>query len=253
MTGQGTVYVGGHLYVANNLTYANGPDYSQPPETMVAGNRDNWVTQSKSKDLIAFAVNESIFAGDVTSSDWISWCLNFSGSGLAHVGDESHLGADGIPGTADDYIPFRHADGSYSTWYDDDGDGVVDGNYDYNRDINMTSTRAAKIQGYPTDAYGQPLAYNQVATCSMGDLDGIFYTDHAAAMRLAQSASHFHGEVVSRNEQIVYQSTVSFCYDSRVHSRYRNDPNRVINLGLPWGKPIQIDRFAELAPNPSNL
>jgi hypothetical protein len=253
VTGQGTMYVGGNLYVANNTTYANGPNFSTPPETQTPTNRDAWVTQNNAKDLVAYAVRGSIFAGDVTSSDWVTYCYNYPGSGLAVVGDESHLGQDGIAGTGDDNIPFLHANGTMSTWFDDDGNGVVNGNYNYSTDINMDSTRATKILGYPKDASGNPVAYNTVASNAMGTLEGIFYTDHAAAMRLTQNTATFHGVVVSRNEQIIFQSVLNFVYDSRVHSRYNNNPNQFINLGLPWGKPLQVNSFAELAPNSTGL
>jgi hypothetical protein len=168
------------------------------------------------------------------------------------VGDESHLGADGIANTPDDNIPFLHADGSMSTWYDADGDGVMESNYNYATDINMTSTRASYIVGYPTVG-GQPVPYSQVATDNMGTLQGIFYTDHAAAMRMEQSTAIFNGVIVSRNEQIVFQNYLNLIYDSRVHSRYNNNPSQFVNLGLPWGKPLQVNSFAELPPDGTGL
>ncbi len=248
---------GGQLYVANNLTYANGPDWSSNPETMSSTNRDAWVANNQSKDLIAFAVKGSVFGGDVTASDWISYEYNMSGSGLVHVGDESQIGQDGIPGTGDDGIPYLHADGTTSASYDADGDGAIKvGNYNYNTDINMTAARANKIQGYPTTGSGNnvaPVAYSTVATDNMGYLDGIFYTDHALAMRVAQGTTIYHGAVISRNEQIVFNGTCSFVYDSRIHSRYHNNPNNLINLGLPYGKTLAVNSLVELTPNSSGL
>jgi hypothetical protein len=247
LTGQGTLYVGGNLYVANNLTYANGPNFTTPPETQTTATRDAWVTASMTNDLVAFAVRGSILAGDVTDPDWVNWCFNYPGSGLAVVGDESHLGADGIAGTPDDNIPYLQANGVMGTWYDADGDGLVNTDYNYNNDINMTATRASYILNYPK-VLGIPLPYSSVASDNMGTLQGIFYTDHAAAMRLAQNDAVFNGVIVSRNEQIIFQSTLDFIYDSRVNSRYHNNPNQYINLGLPWGQPIQVNSYAELAP-----
>jgi hypothetical protein len=252
VTGQGTLYVGGNLYIASNITYAHGPDFSTRPETEAPATRDAWVAQNMTNDLIAYAVRGSILAGDVTNPDWINYCYDYPGSGLANVGDESHLGADGIANTPDDDIPFLHADGTWSTWYDADGDGIMEANYNYNTDINMTPARASYIRGYPT-VNGSPAAYSQVATDNMGTLEGIFYTDHAAAMRMAQSVAVFHGVIVSRNEQIVFQNYLTLTYDSRVNSRYNNNPNQFINLGLPWGKPLQANSFAELAPNGTGL
>jgi len=252
VTGQGTLYVGGNLYIANNITYAHGPDFNTPPETQTPAVRDAWVQQSMTNDLVAYAVRGSILAGDVTDPDWINWCYYYPGSGLAYVGDESQLGADGISGTPDDNIPFLHANGTMSTWYDADGDGTTNANFDYNTDINMTVARASHIAGYPT-ANGAPVAYNQVATDNMGTLEGIFYTDHAAAMREEQTTSTIHGVIVSRNEQMVFQYYLNMIYDSRVNSRYNNNPNQFINLGLPWGKPLQVSSFTELAPNGTGL
>ena len=253
VTGQGTLYVGGDLYIANSLTYKNPPNYSTPPETMPATNRDAWVASNQTGDLIAYAVRGSVFGGDVTASDWINYEYDYPGSGLQFVGDESHLGADGIAGTGDDNIPFLHADGTWSTWYDADGNGVVNANYNYNTDINMTTARANAIQGYPVDGGGNPVAYNTVATDDMGAFDGIFYTDHAMAIRSAAGSTTFFGAVISRNEQIVFNSVCNFIYDSRVNSRYHNNPNDIINLGLPFGKTLAVNSMVELAPNWAGL
>jgi hypothetical protein len=87
----------------------------------------------------------------------------------------------------------------------------------------------------------------------MGTLQGIFYTDHAAAMRMDQTYAVFNGVIVSRNEQIVFQSYLDLVYDSRVNSRYHNDPNQFINLGLPWGEAVAVNSFAEVTPNATGL
>jgi hypothetical protein len=261
-TGQGTLYVGGDLYIAGDLSYANGPNFSTPPETMAPAARDAWVASNQSKDLIAYAVNGAVFGGDVTSGDWIPWEYQYPGSGLEYVGDESQLGADGIAGTADDGIPFPHPpDATHSTvwmsaWYDADGNGVVNANYNYDTDINMTTTRANAINGYPTTTSGGttvPVAYNTVATDNEGTFCGIFYTDHAFAVRTAANSSNFYGSVISRNEQIVFNNVCNFYYDSRVNSRYHNNPNNIINLGLPYGKTLTVNSLVELTPDSSGL
>jgi hypothetical protein len=252
VTGQGTLYVGGDLYVADNLTYKNGPSFNTPPETMSATNRDAWVASNQSKDLVAYAVNGSIFGGDITSSDWQYYEMSYGDSGLNNVGDESKLGQDGIAGTGDDKIPFLHPDGTMTTWYDADGNGVVNGNYNYDRDISMTASRAKAIQGYPT-SNGSPVSYSSIATSSAGTFCGVFYTDHAAAIRSTAGATSFYGAMISRNEQIVFNSKCSFVYDSRIHSRYHNNPNNIINLGLPFGKALAVNSMVELKPNYTGL
>jgi hypothetical protein len=253
MTGRGTLYVGGNLYVSGDLTYKNGPNWASPPETMAPTQRDQWVLNSQNKDLIGLAVRGSILAGDVNSSDWKTCCFDPADYGLSKVNDESKLGADGIAHTGDDNIPFLHADGTTSTGYDADENGTIDGNFNYSTQITMTSARAGKIKDYPTDASNVPVAYNTVASNDMNLLDGIFYTNHAAAMRLARNNAVFHGVIVSRNEAIIFNGHLTFNYDSRVHSRYNDDPNRFVDLCLPAAGALRLDKFAELPPDSTNL
>jgi len=251
ITGRGALYVGGNLYVAGDLNYKNGPNYTTPPETMAATNRDAWVSSNLNKDLVAFAVRGSVLGGDVNSGDWKGWCYDPAAWGLSTVGDETHLGADGIMGTPDDNIPFLHADGTISTAYDADGDGTYRGNYNYNNDLTMTTSRANQISGYPTNTSGV-VSYDTVASNNLSLLEAIFYTNHAFAMRMATSHSEYHGSVISRNEAIIFNSTCTFTYDSRIHSRYNSDPNRLVNLGLPRIG-VRVTSFAELAPDTSDL
>lgn len=252
ITGIGTLYVGGHLYIAGDLTYDSGPDFDTPPESMSTENRDQWVEDNvrTEKDLVGFAVRESILAGDVNSREWRSYCYDASW-GLRHLGDEANLGADGVRHTPDDGVPYLDTDGDGqpdSAWFDADGDGAMDANYDHDRDLAMTSERAEAIAGYPVDENGDPVRYADVATNRMNSLDGIYYTNHAAAMRLAAPDTIWNGSLICRDEVVIYQSTLRFAYDSRIHSRYSDDPNRYIDLGLPVARRARIEFFDELEP-----
>ncbi len=249
ISGIGTIYVGGNLYIAGNMTYTNGPDFSTPPEMMTATNRDKWVQNSLSNklDLVAFAVRGTILGGDVNTSDWKSACYDPSLYGLGHVGDESKLGQDGISGTPDDNVPYLHADGTTSAWYDADGDGTIDGNYNYNNDVKMTTARASLIDRYPTTG-STPDSYSNYATNSFNSLDGVFYCNHALALRMNKSDAIIKGSVICRDEAIIFNNSAKFYYDSRIHSRYSNDPNRYIDLGLPVANKVAIRTFDELAP-----
>jgi hypothetical protein len=251
ITGIGTLYVGGNLYIAGDMTYRNGPDFSTPPDTMPAADRDRWVRDNAGKDLVAFAVRESIFAGDPNSADWTTWCFDNAEYGLKGVGDESQLGADGIAHTGDDgqaYLDTNNDGHPDSAWFDADGDGTVDHNFNYNNDIKMSNTRAARIAGFPEASPGVKADYSTEASNNMNRLDGIFYTNHAAAMRLDRASSVFNGAIICRNEAIVFRTSAQFVYDDRIHSRYSNDPNRFVDLGLPVAGLVKVASFTELAP-----
>lgn len=255
ITGVGTLYVGGNLYVAGNLSYKNGPDFSTPPATMSDENRDSWVQNAVSgnKDLVAFAVRESVFGGNVNSTEWKAACFDPAEYGLKNVGAEANLGADGIAGTADDGIPYKDTNGdgiADSAWYDADGDGVVDTAYNYTS-LQMTSTKAAAIQGYPKDSStGATLDYSTLASNSFNKLDGVFYCNHALALRSTLSGFIGNGAVICRDEAIVFTGSLKFNYDPRIHSRYSADPNRYIDLGLPLSNRISILALDEIAPVP---
>lgn len=249
ITGKGTLYVGGSLYIAGDVTYVNAPNFTTAPEPMAPAQRDQWVDNNKNRDLVGFAVREAIFAGNVNDPAWKSACYDASVYGLKYVGKESQLGADGIADTGDDGISYDHdGDGDLDgASFDADGDGVTDSAYNYDTQIKMTPARASKINRYP-QSNGTPVDYSTKASNDMNLLDGIFYTNHAAAMRLAKSNTLIRGLIASRDEAIIFNSTLKFIYDSRVHSRYNKDPNRFVDLGLPIAGLIRQENFTELAP-----
>lgn len=253
ITGTGTLYVGGNLYVAGDMTYANGPSFSTPPTQMSQSSMDNWVSTANAagKDLIAFGVRGSVFGGDVNSSDWETWCYSASGWGLSGLGNESQLGPDGIRGTPDDNTSYWHYVGTNyvnSASFDADGNGAVNANYNLSNDIKMTDNRANKIQGYPKSG-SDPVSYSTIATCNYNRMDGVFYCNHATACRLAKGGGVvWNGSIICRDEAIVFNDSLRFNYDPRIHSRYSNDPNRFIDLGLPVANLVRVDSINEIVP-----
>ena len=258
ITGIGTLYVGGNLYIAGDITYANGPDFGSMPETQSATARDAWVKNNidSDKDLVAFAVRENILAGNVNSSAWKNACYDPAPYGMKHVGAEARLGADGIPGTPDDGVKYWNTSGTgapNSAWHDVDGDGVIDTSYSYSRDVEMDKTRAKKIQGYPTkddddDDDSKLEDFDKLSSNNFNTLNGIFYCNHAAAMRAAKNDFVLNGSLICRDEAVIFSRSAKLVYDSRIHSRYANDPNRYIDLGLPQAGKCKMVSFTELAP-----
>ena len=253
ITGIGTLYVGGNLYVAGDLTYKAGPDYATAPAGMSDAARDTWVLNALNdhKDLVAFAVRENVLGGDVNSAQWKSDAYDASVYGLKFVGGEANLGEDGIAGTPDDGILYKDTDGNGtpdSAWYDADGDAVVDANYNYDAQLKMTSTRIGKLHNYPVDGVGDPVSFSSLANNTMNRLDGVFYSNHAVAMRLAKNDTVMNGTVISRDEAIIFNRSLKLVYDPRIHSRYSDDPNRFIDLGLPVANKVRLELVEEITP-----
>jgi len=253
ITGKGTLYVGGNLYVAGDLSYKNRADYSTPPETMSAASRDSWVLNNANKDLVGFAVRESIFGGNPNSTTWKSACFDPSVYGLKNVGGEANLGADGIAGTPDDGVAYKDTNGdgtADSAWYDADGDGTVDSNYVY-ANLTVTAAKAAGFENYPINAVtGLPEDFNLLASNSFNRMDGVFYCNHALALRSTLTGLIGNGSVICRDEAMVFSGWLRFNYDSRVHSRYATSPNLFIDLGLPEANTIGLLSLQEISPQP---
>ncbi len=258
VTGTGTLYVGGNLYIAGNVTYQNGPSFSTPPATQSQAVCDTWVSSALAakKDLIAFAVRQSILGGDVNSADWKYWEYDAGDWGLGGLGNEANLGQDGIRGTPDDGVAYAHVVGTNvvnDASYDADGDGVIRGNYNYSNDLQMTAARAGKIANYPTipnpNGLGQvPADYSTLASNNYNHLDGLYYCNHAVATRMTGSGVVWNGGLICHDEAVVFNDTLRFNYDPRIHSRYSSDPNRYIDLGLPVANKIRVDHMDEIVP-----
>jgi hypothetical protein len=207
--------------------------------------------KNANKDLVCFAVRETIIGGDVNTAEWKSRCLDTAPFGLKWVGAEARLGPDGIAGTPDDnvnYLDLNNDGTPDSSWYDADGDGVVDEKYDYTRDLEMSYSRAEKIDRYPSTSGQHPDNFNTLANNYFNTLQGVFYCNHGAGVRSQKAGLKVMGTIVCRDEAIIFDSNASFVYDPRVHSRYNQDPNRFIDLGLPLATKVAIQGFHETAP-----
>jgi len=254
VTGKGTLYVGRNLYLVDSVQYKNAPNSPRPSDNTETA-RNNWALANQDKDLVAYAARESIFFGDITdSSRWnYPWCYFLRG-----WGDESQLGRDGIPDTADDGVSYdRDGDGVLDgAWFDTDEDGVVDGNYQW-RDIAPNPACSTEYQTgdissfayWPLDAYGNRLAWNQLGPSqgpgAIQKLEGVFYTNHAFSGRTTFNNSAINGSVISKDEAIIYTTKITFNYDERIHGRYIQNPNLIIDLGLPVADKVRILSWEE--------
>lgn len=228
--GQGTIYAGRNIYVANDLTYKNAPGSPRPssnnPDAL-----DNWVRAQKDKDLVGFAAKESIVLGDYTGGTGGPWYSNYW---LFSMGNED-AGRDGIPDTRDT----GENDRIFQSQYEDlDGDGVKDNSYTW-----ASVQTQAPINNFANCPPGVS-SFKDIATNRVSKLDGVFYTNHAFAGRVGNGAT-VNGAVISRDEAIIYSNTLTINYDERINSKYSTGGNRIIDVGLPFSKKVDIIRWWE--------
>lgn len=82
--------------------------------------------------------------------------------------------------------------------------------------------------------------FGDLATNRIGKLEGVFYTNNAFAARLGQSHSVINGAIISQDEAIIYTNSFVMNYDERIHSKYRLDPNWLIDLNLPVAERVAV-------------
>lgn len=235
VTGQGTIYAGRNIYVTDNLDYKNAPSSPRPAQGQT---KDQWVEAHKDKDLVAYAAKESIILGDYTKTANYGYTGSdkwYADQYLFSMGNED-VGVDGIPDTHD----AGEGDGFFDPDYEDvDGDGTFDQNYNW----NSVQTQA-DISSY-SNAPAGTTKFSDLASNTASKVEGIFYTNHAFAGRTGNGMK-FNGSVISKDEAIIYRNTVDFNYDERAHSRYNEDPNRFIDLGLPKIRGVYLLSWQEI-------
>jgi hypothetical protein len=263
ITGQGSLYAGGNIYIANNTSYLNGPTFQLPPghASMTPAQRqayyDSWVDQAfaQNKDLIAFAARGHVLFGQVNSSTWRSNVGTAADYGLENLGREDTLGRDGIRNTADDGIAYldTNGDGRPDTAaFDADEDGVIrTTNYSYANDFQMSSSRIAAIQNYPTDSKGKAVDYNTISSNAITKVTGVFYTNHCYGGYTSSSPMNIYGALICRDEAVIFSGNLTFWYDYRIHGRYvykffDSDGNRIIDLELPVAYQSKILQRGEI-------
>ncbi|MEW6618850.1 MAG: Tad domain-containing protein [bacterium] len=239
--GTGTIYAGRNIYIAADIDYKNTPS-SPRPASDDAAVVDQWVEANKDKDILGLAARENVIIGDYTKDPYFGYYGNdkwYSNYWLFDMGCED-VGADGIPDTNVWINDPEHPDGGYwtdptendgifqSKTEDLDGDGIFDDMYNWS-DV-QTQVPITDFDRLPpnTDEFGD------IATNHINKIESIIYTNHACAGRLGNGV-HFNGAIVSKDEALIYRNTITLNYDERIHSRYRKNPNWLINLCLPVG------------------
>jgi len=273
----GAIYVGRNVYIAGNIQYVDGPNWSTYPQWQqysgtdyinpasstfnMVGNddglpgkslMDTWVHNNATKTLLSVSAKGGLVYGNYSSGDWLSnrWLFN--------MGSED-VGADGIPGTNiyvnGTWTDPTEGDGIFQPATEDlDGDRVFrEGNYTW-KDVSTTGGNSNNSEplknfaglGRTADDHGRlwdPIErkyithYGETATNMISTIDGVYYTQHFLAGRVANSPN-FHGSLISKDEVIVYSGVLKLIQDARYHSHYRKDPNFPIYLFPPGSIPL---------------
>jgi hypothetical protein len=231
VTGQGTIYAGSNIYLAGNIEYLDGPSSPRPASDDPAV-VDAWVNANKDKDLVGLAARESVIVGDYTNSPHYGYFGAdrwYADNYIFNMGDED-VGRDGIPDTGDE----DEGNGTFEQDFEDlDDDGVYDGNYGWS-DIEI-DVPLSDFNNLPPGTAD----YTDISTNFINNVNAIVYTNHAIVGRFGYDVV-FNGAVISKDEAMIIRDNITFNHDARIHSRYRVNPNWLIDLNLPLANKVEI-------------
>ncbi|MFH1860237.1 MAG: hypothetical protein ABH870_04390 [bacterium] len=246
---------------ANNTFNIAGNDDGLPPDPdnpMNNAMMNNWVGSNSTKNFLSVAAGGGLVYGNYSSSNW------YSEQYLFGMGNED-VGADGIPDTNvwvdGHWTDPTEGDGIFQKSTEDlDGDGDFR-NYDYNwKDVTTTggnSKSSAPLQNFDglrkdggdSGPLWDPMNkitinhYSETATNMISTIDGVYYTQHFLAGRVANSPK-FRGSLISKDEAIVYSGTLKLMQDTRCHSSYSTNENFPVYLFPPGS--LEEDESSEV-------
>ena len=232
VTGQGTIYAGRNMYIAGNITYADGPPTPRP-DSNEPDDIDQWVSDNAEKDIVGFAATENMILGDYTKlSNPYNWGW-LTSTYLFSMGGED-VGEDGIPDTGDT----GEGDGVFQESDEDlDGDEVFDDDYNWT-DI-QTQTDITNFSNLPAGVD----SFDDVAAQKITEINGVLYTNHAIAG--FGFGVDVNGAIISKDEVVAIYNSITMNFDERLHSRYRSDPNWLIDLALPVFNGVTVEGWWE--------
>ncbi len=199
VSGQGTIYAGRNIHIVGNVTYSSGPSWPKPDTKP-----DQTVKSNATKDMLGLVAKGNIVLGNYTESSWLSAVKNYITPPFVKAYTcEPTDAAIGYPSTFS---------GDYTV--NDSGKKV---NYVYDSAKKKYVPSGTANRKYYESAVGDQIIKNAVSSSDITQIDAILYNNHAVMGKIGQSL--FNGALVSRDEGIIYNSSVKFNWDSRLGSR----------------------------------
>ena len=193
ITGQGTIYAGRNVHVIGDLEYKNPPSWPKPM-TDPAGTQ----AANATADMVGLAAKGSIILGDYTTSTW-----------------KSSTGSYQKPPFTTSYrVDPADADIGYVTSFDGAGNPIFHGDYTANDGGSKgVDTGSLSPRRFYESSFSDALVHS-LAGAAVTHVDAVLYTNHLLSGRIG--AATFNGTLVSRDEAIIFSSTIDINYDIRV-------------------------------------
>lgn len=197
--GQGTIYAGRNIHIIGDITYSSVPSWPKPDTKP-----DQTVKSNAGKDMLGLAAKGNIVLGNYTDTAWVN-------------ATKAYITPPFVKSYACDITDASIGYGAtFSGNYTalDSGKKV---NYVYNSTTKKYDPSGTANRKYYESMVGDQKVKDNVQAAAITRVDAVLFNNHAVMGLVGQC--QFNGALVSRDEGIIYSTSVKFNWDIRLGSR----------------------------------
>ncbi len=218
--GQGVIYAGRNIHVVGNVTYGNAPVWPKPDPSPAQTVKNN-----AGKDMLGLVSKGNIVIGNYKDPAWMNAVKEFIGPPFVKAYSSDPTDASiGYPSMFS---------GNYTAA--DSGQKVK---YLLNKKTKKYEPSSTEDRAYYESAIGDLKITEIAQSGEITHIDAVLYNNHAVMGTLGPC--QFNGAVVSRDDGLVFNATVSFNWDIRLGSRSPDGSNFFIYLPMSVANPRVI-------------
>lgn len=218
--GQGAIYAGRNIHIIGDVTYSDAPSWPKPDTKP-----DQTVKSNAGKDMLGLVAKGNIVFGNYTEAAWLNATKTYiSPPFVKPYACDITDAAIGYGST----FP-----GNYTAL--DSGKKI---NYVYNSKTKKYDPSSTANRKYYESMVGDQKVKDTVQTTPITRVDAVLFNNHAVMGTVGQC--QFNGALVSRDEGIIYSTSVKFNWDIRLGSRSPDGMDFFIYLPMSVADPRVI-------------
>ena len=197
--GQGAIYAGRNIHIIGDITYGAAPSWPKPDTKP-----DQTVKSNAGKDMLGLVAKGNIVLGNYTDPAWLS-------STKAYI----------TPPFVKSYsCDITDASIGYGATFSGNYTALDSGkkvSYVYNSKTKKYDPSSTANRKYYESMVGDQIVKDAVQSTAITRVDAVLFNNHAVMGTVGQC--QFNGALVSRDEGIIYSTSVKFNWDIRLGSR----------------------------------
>ena len=218
--GKGAIYAGRNIHIVGDVKYSDAPAWPKPDTKP-----DQTVKSNENKDMLGLVAKGNIVLGNYTESSWVD-------------STKAYITPPFVKAYACDATD---ASIGYGTTFPGDYTALDSGKkvkYVYNDKTRKYEPNGTTSRKYYESAVGDQKVKDAVQSSAITRVDAVLYNNHAVMGTVGKC--EFNGALVSRDEGIIYNSSVGFNWDIRLGSRSPDGLDFFIYLPMSVADPRVI-------------